>query len=108
MIEVTGSKNDIGLRKGQQLGQWVTDEEINLVEEGLDIPIVGVIIGNAFCETAPAARSADHFGPNLETYARRRAFKLVTTQEIFELVTNGGASGSRTVRTLLGVDTFAE
>lgn len=83
LFEVTGSTGSIGIEKGRQLLQWITDC-------GDPTHTKGVLIGNAFRNNAPENRppTANHkiFVKELEDMARRFHFALVDTRELFDVV----------------------
>jgi hypothetical protein len=83
VFEVTGSSRTIGIEKGRQLMQWVTDAvDPNSAK--------GVLIANAFRNEPPEKRppSPDHkvFVHELEKFAEKYHLALLDVRELYRIV----------------------
>lgn len=83
VFEVTGSSGSIGIEKGRQLLQWVSEApDPNIAK--------GVLVANAFRNQPPDKRppTPDHriFVVELEAFARKYHLALLDTNELFRMV----------------------
>jgi hypothetical protein len=83
LFEVTGSASSVGVDKGRQLLQWVSQSDDPLLTKG-------VLVANAFRKNPPSQRppSPDHkiFVKELEELATKFHIALVDVRELYDLV----------------------
>ncbi|MDZ7689447.1 MAG: hypothetical protein U5J64_12195 [Halobacteriales archaeon] len=85
VLEITGTKGGVSLKKCRQLNNWVDEYRYSETENPKQ-ECVGILIINPFREKKPDKRTG-YIDNNTERFMRDRNHKILTTPALFQLYT---------------------